>query len=290
MRFLLTLIAVLLAVSSSAPSYAQRTDRDRLRRYPDRFYDAPSPMVREMRERRIRQPYGAYGPYTLDGNATRQTHEPHTAPNATTTGPGSEQAPVSPSPQSGPSDIASPPTPGHGMRGRSMRDQQMHGGRNMMTQGTGRPGPMSRDMHTIHELFASHRLIERSVQDIENGVTATTTSADPYVTELIRTHVRDMKRRMESGHPVRMWDPVFRELFLNADAIDIQIEQIEGGVRVTETSRDPEIVRLLRQHAHKAVSEFVREGPARRQEPTPLPHGFQPTPGSSRVGLPSPPE
>lgn len=290
MRFLLTLIAVLLAVSSSAPSYAQRTDRDRLRRYPDRFYDAPSPMVREMRERRTRQPYGAYGPYTLDGNATRQIPEPYAAPNATRTVPGSEQAPITPLPQSAPSDIDSPPPPGRGMRGRSMRDQQMHDDRSMMNQGAGMRGPMSHDLHTIHELFASHRLIDRSVEDIENGVTATTTSADPYVTELIRTHVRDMKRRMESGHPVRMWDPVFHVLFLNADAIDIQIENIEGGVRVSETSRNPEVVRLLRQHAHKAVSEFVREGPARRQEPTPLPHGFQPTPGSSREGLPSPSE
>jgi hypothetical protein len=31
---------------------------------------------------------------------------------------------------------------------------------------------------------------------------------------------------------------------------------------------------LIRQHAHRAVSEFVAEGMARAMEPTPLPPGY----------------
>ena len=51
-------------------------------------------------------------------------------------------------------------------------------------------------------------------------------------------------------------------------------ESIEEGVLVVETSPDPQVELLIRQHAHRAVSEFVAEGMSRAMRPTPLPPGY----------------
>jgi hypothetical protein len=72
-----------------------------------------------------------------------------------------------------------------------------------------------------------------------------------------------------------MWDPLFRELFARADEISIEIEQLEDGMRVTETSDDPAVVQLIQAHARK-VNEFVERGPAAVHEETPLPAGYAP--------------
>jgi hypothetical protein len=136
-------------------------------------------------------------------------------------------------------------------------------------------GPqMMRDMHTIHDLLVNHRNIQREVEDIPGGVQTVTRSEEPEVAELIRTHVRQMKQRLETGQPIRMMDPVFREIFKNHEKIRLQIDDIPGGARVIEQSDDPQVVLLIRQHAHRAVSEFVKEGMRRAMQPTPLPEGY----------------
>jgi hypothetical protein len=54
----------------------------------------------------------------------------------------------------------------------------------------------------------------------------------------------------------------------------MEVERIDGGVLVVETSVNPQVELLIRQHAHRAVSEFVAEGMSRAMEPTPLPSGY----------------
>ncbi|GAB5535050.1 MAG: hypothetical protein Rubg2KO_12990 [Rubricoccaceae bacterium] len=125
--------------------------------------------------------------------------------------------------------------------------------------------------NTIHALLTDHTAIERRVEDIPNGVKTWTTSEDADVAVLIRQHVRQMGARLESGRPMRRWDPLFAAIFEHADAIEMTIEDIPGGVYVIETSTDPDVVALIRQHAHRAVSEFVERGMDRAHEPTPLP-------------------
>ena len=126
----------------------------------------------------------------------------------------------------------------------------------------------------IQALLDHHKAIERHVEEIEGGVETVTTSEDPKVTEMIREHVGDMKVRVESGKGMRWWDPTFAELFKHADKIEMYVENIEGGVRVRETSADPDVVLLIRQHAIRGVSEFVAEGRARASQETPLPEGY----------------
>jgi hypothetical protein len=69
-------------------------------------------------------------------------------------------------------------------------------------------------------------------------------------------------------------DPLFRELFDHADKIELQIEDIDNGVVVKETSADPQVVKLIQQQAKRAVSEFVESGMQRAMKPTPLPKGY----------------
>lgn len=85
----------------------------------------------------------------------------------------------------------------------------------------------------------------------------------PEVAELIRTHVWQMRDRLEEGNPIRVMDPVFREIFEHHEAVGMDVEETRDGVVVVETSADPRVELLIRQHADRAVSEFVAEGMAR---------------------------
>ena len=152
-----------------------------------------------------------------------------------------------------------------------MRDmpEGMMSGEGMMGEG------MMRDMRPIHGLLSNHERIERRVEDIPGGVRTVTTSSDPKVAQLIRTHVRQMKERYGRGQPIRMMDPVFRELFRNRHKASLEFRDIPGGIRVTHTSNDPQVVLLIRQHARHFVSEAAKEGMSRAMRPTPLPQGYR---------------
>ena len=145
-----------------------------------------------------------------------------------------------------------------------------------MMSGEGMMGSgMMRDMRSIHGLLTSHQRIERRVEDIPDGVRTITTSDDPRVAELIRTHVRQMKARYARGQPIRMMDPVFRELFRNRHKASLEYEDVPGGIRVTHTSTDPQVVLLIRQHARGFVSEAAKDGMSRTMRTTPLPAGYR---------------
>jgi hypothetical protein len=134
---------------------------------------------------------------------------------------------------------------------------------------------MMEDMRVIHQLLQRHDRIRRDVENVASGIRAQTTSPDREVAELIRVHVRRMKARVEDGDAIRLMDPVFREIFKHHTEVVMDVEQIPGGVVVVETSTDPQVELLIRQHAHRAVSEFVAFGMARAMRPTPLPRGYR---------------
>jgi hypothetical protein len=67
-----------------------------------------------------------------------------------------------------------------------------------------------------------------------------------------------------------MRDPLFRELFQHTDKIKMNHEDTEKGVRVTETSEDPYVAKLIKAHA-KAVSGFVERGFAEAMKNHPVP-------------------
>jgi hypothetical protein len=65
-------------------------------------------------------------------------------------------------------------------------------------------------------------------------------------------------------------DPLFAELFRYADRINSTYEATAGGVRVTETSDDAYVVKLLQAHAD-VVSAFIANGRVEMMRNHPVP-------------------
>lgn len=130
------------------------------------------------------------------------------------------------------------------------------------------PGTTEYDMQVWKALLRDHTKIRRTVRHIDRGLEAETESDDPRIAALIKDHVLAMKDRIRGGYPVRGWDPVFRELFKRHHLIRLDVVLTERGVKIVETSDDPETVRLMRSHA-AGVSDFVKEGFAIMDRETP---------------------
>lgn len=145
-----------------------------------------------------------------------------------------------------------------------------HGGPH---KGAGQP---MRAHEAIHFLLEHHKDIQRSIKEIPGGVETITTSEKVEVAKQIQKHVAQMKQRIESGHAMRRFDPLFVEIFKHYKKIKMTIKNIPGGVKVTETSDDPKVTLLIRKHA-ATVSEFVRKGMERAHQPTKLPKGYEKT-------------
>jgi len=131
-------------------------------------------------------------------------------------------------------------------------------------------------MQAVRELVHDYRQdILRGIEDVPNGV-ATTTRApkNPAAVQALQRHVVEMKGLLDDGGRIRSWDPLFSEIFDHAEEIEVSIEVLDDGVRVVETSANPEVVKLIRAHARK-VSDFVARGPEAVHEPTPLPEDYR---------------
>lgn len=118
---------------------------------------------------------------------------------------------------------------------------------------------VARDRDVWIELMHANASIRRTVRHTEQGVEALTESDDPAVAAKIIDHAHAMQARMKVGAQVRVWDPVFAELFRKHGHVNLEVTPTEKGVRIVESSADPEARALLRAHA-MGVSEFVREG------------------------------
>ena len=126
------------------------------------------------------------------------------------------------------------------------------------------------DMQVFHFLLQNHNKIKRTVKKLDNGVETLTESEDPEVAKMIQKHVVQMTARVEKVSPIRMRDPLFAELFRNAKKVKIEHENTSKGVRVTETSADAFVVKLLQAHA-EVVSKFVENGFAEAMKTHPVP-------------------
>jgi hypothetical protein len=128
-------------------------------------------------------------------------------------------------------------------------------------------------MATYRELLENHESISRTFEKIPGGIRSITTSSDPEMVPVLRRHVGQMIDLLENGGWIRIWDPLFAEIFEHADKIETSVEEIEGGVAVTETSDNEQVASLIQAHAAK-VMEFAARGQEAYDEPTPLPEGY----------------
>jgi intracellular sulfur oxidation DsrE/DsrF family protein len=115
------------------------------------------------------------------------------------------------------------------------------------------------DQEVFQYLLANHEKIKRTVKELPNGVETLTESESPEVAAKIKEHVKWMTVRIKEANPIRMRDPLFAEIFKHTDKIKMQHDDTVKGVRVTETSDDPAVVKLIQAHA-KVVSGFVERG------------------------------
>jgi uncharacterized protein (TIGR01244 family) len=131
---------------------------------------------------------------------------------------------------------------------------------------------VARDRDVWQQLLSDHSKIHRTVLHRQEGdlgiIEATTESDDPAVAARIIDHAKAMQARMVAGAQVRVWDPVFKELFARHDKATLEVTPTAKGVRIVESSRDPETIALLRSHA-MGVSDFVRYGHEAGRRETP---------------------
>ena len=118
---------------------------------------------------------------------------------------------------------------------------------------------LAHDRDVFTEMLQKHEKIRREFREIDGGIESLTESDDPRVAGLIAEHVEAMKRRVETGARIRQWDPIYVAVFDAGTKIKLDIERTGKGVRVRETSTDPAVVKLIRQHAG-VVSAFAALG------------------------------
>jgi hypothetical protein len=113
----------------------------------------------------------------------------------------------------------------------------------------------------MQTLFRNFTLIEREVSNLENGIYTVTTTSDPDTFNALVSHVTGMIARVEAKDDpqVIIQSPTLDAFFMRGEHIDTEIEVIENGVAVTQTSNDPELVSALHRHAAE-VSDMVDRG------------------------------
>ena len=79
-----------------------------------------------------------------------------------------------------------------------------------------------------------------------------------------------MHRRVKTGSGLHYRDPLFTEVFRHAGKIEMTVERTPKGAKVTETSADPYVAKLIRAHA-AVVTKFIENGPAEVMKNHPVP-------------------
>ena len=137
-------------------------------------------------------------------------------------------------------------------------------------KGKGKDAAFFADRDVFHYLLANRADIRRTVKNLTNGVKTVTESDKPEVAAKVREHVAAMHKRVKEGKGIHYRDPLFAELFRHYDKITMTVEKTEKGVKVTETSDDPYVVKLIQAHA-AVVTKFVQNGHAEVRKNHPLP-------------------
>jgi hypothetical protein len=131
--------------------------------------------------------------------------------------------------------------------------------RGPMGKGPGSDPAFTADRELFHSLLEHRADIRRDVKKTDNGVETLTESDKPEVATMIQNHVASMEKRVKDKHPIHLRDPLFAEVFRHADKIKFVYEKTEKGMRVTETSDDAYVVKLIQAHA-EVVSLFLKNG------------------------------
>lgn len=133
------------------------------------------------------------------------------------------------------------------------------------------------DRALFHYLLTHRADIRRTVKNAASGVETVTESDKPEVAARIREHAAAMHKRVKDGKGIHLRDPLFAEIFRHYDKVTMAVEKTEKGVKVTETSDDPYVVKLVQAHA-AVVTKFIETGHAEVMRNHPLPEKPGPPP------------
>lgn len=141
--------------------------------------------------------------------------------------------------------------------------------------GKGRSGDpaFTSDRDLFHGLLERRADIRREIKMTQQGVETLTESDKPDVAAAIQQHVASMEKRVKDKQPIHLRDPLFVEVFRHAEKIKFVSEKTKKGMRVTESSDDPYVVKLIQAHA-EVVSLFIKNGfeeARRNHDPPPKP-------------------
>lgn len=136
--------------------------------------------------------------------------------------------------------------------------------------GRGRATDMAADRDVFHYLLTNHKDITRTVKSRDDGVETVTESDKKEVAAKIQEHAAAMHQRVKDGNGIRLRDPLFAEIFKHHDKVVMTVEKTAKGVKVTETSTDKQVVKLIQAHA-EVVSKFVRDGFGEAHKTHPVP-------------------
>ena len=150
----------------------------------------------------------------------------------------------------------------HGMQS----PNQHHNDSNHKHDEVNMPGLQGKDtteqeVSDLREIFRSHKGITRDVTNIPNGIITTTEAKDETLREAIVSHVSMMVSRLQEGKnpEVIIQSPTLDALFEVYDEIETEIELTDMGVKIIQTSANPDVVKLLQGHAAE-VSDMSERG------------------------------
>ena len=149
---------------------------------------------------------------------------------------------------------------GPGMRGRMGPGMRGQMGPGMMMGMMGGNATMD-ERGDIHDLFANHDRIKRTVTNLPDGIRTVTESDDPEVAETIKKHVADMGKRVDEGRDpgLPIESPALRAIFRDKDKIKSAYEVTEKGIIVVQTSTEARTVKALQDHAAE-VTDLAKRG------------------------------
>jgi hypothetical protein len=110
-------------------------------------------------------------------------------------------------------------------------------------------------------MFRSFQTLSREVINLPDGIRTTTTSSDELVAEALVSHVVGMIGRVEAGDDPQIFiqSPTLDIFFARGTGITTEMEIVENGIVVVQTSEDPDLVKALHVHAAE-VSDMASRG------------------------------
>ena len=112
----------------------------------------------------------------------------------------------------------------------------------------------------IGELFRNFRTLERSVENLPDGIRTVTYSTDPQVMDVLVSHVTGMIDRVETDRDpeIIIQSPTLDIFFQRGDTIETEIEVTDEGIVVIQTSTDAKVVTALQVHAAEVTAMAER--------------------------------